>query len=131
MANDSAPYGPLSQSVAVNITILDVNDNAPSFDQSYKVVLPQNAEIGQSVVSVHATDKDSGSNGAVYYSLTSNNQTALNFANQYFQINPQTGLITVSKQLTPSLQTLILTVTATDLGTPPLSGQGKPYETCN
>lgn len=52
---------PLSSTVSVYINVVDVNDNAPLFDpMSYSNELYENATVGTSVVTVTATDLDSG-----------------------------------------------------------------------
>jgi hypothetical protein len=124
-ANDSAPYGPRSQLVAVNVTVIDVNDNSPIFDQFlYKVTVSLNIAVGQSVVSVHASDADSGLNSQLTYNLSDVDQPSQANMAQYFTIGPSTGLITVARTLPASFTSCVLTVTATDQGTPPLSGKG-------
>ena len=52
----------LSSTVTVYFNVLDLNDNAPLFDpMSYNDELYENATIGSSVITVSATDQDSGS----------------------------------------------------------------------
>ncbi|XP_067900190.1 protocadherin gamma-C5-like isoform X2 [Heterodontus francisci] len=54
------------------ITVLDVDDNWPVFDQAvYKVKLPENVPIGTLVIKLNATDLDEGSNGDISYSFSS------------------------------------------------------------
>jgi len=49
---------------------MDVNDNAPVFDQfPYKADIAQDFPVGGLVVTVNAVDKDAGDNGHVYYAL--------------------------------------------------------------
>ena len=59
----------------VVITVSDLNDNTPSFDHS-----PYSAEVtegsdskGRTVVTVRATDDDSGVNKEIVYSIKSGN----------------------------------------------------------
>lgn len=58
-------------SARVNIKLLDMNDNAPIFDQSsYKFNVNENATIGTKIGEVAATDKDYGIYGEIEYSIT-------------------------------------------------------------
>ncbi|XP_025754797.1 protocadherin gamma-C3-like [Oreochromis niloticus] len=55
----------------IDINVLDVNDNAPVFNQSvYKATVIENAAKGTNIVTVNATDADSGSNGYITYSIS-------------------------------------------------------------
>ncbi|XP_016426500.1 protocadherin beta-3-like [Sinocyclocheilus rhinocerous] len=59
---------PRSGTVAIHVTVLDANDNAPVFSQTvYKVSLPENSPLDTVVVTVSATDADEGQNGEVTY----------------------------------------------------------------
>ncbi|XP_016417023.1 protocadherin beta-15-like [Sinocyclocheilus rhinocerous] len=59
---------PRSGTVAIYITVLDANDNAPVFSQDiYKVSLPENSPVDTVLVTVSATDADEGQNGEVTY----------------------------------------------------------------
>ncbi|XP_036433667.1 protocadherin beta-16-like [Colossoma macropomum] len=61
---------PRSGTVAIHVTVLDANDNAPVFSQSvYKVSLPENSPLDTVVVTVGATDSDDGVNGEVMYAF--------------------------------------------------------------
>ncbi|XP_055588864.1 protein dachsous-like, partial [Uranotaenia lowii] len=61
---------PLRGLMTVNITIQDVNDNQPIFNQSrYFATVPENATIGTTVLQVYATDQDAGDNGLVEYAI--------------------------------------------------------------
>lgn len=51
----------LSTTITVYCNVLDLNDNAPSFDpMSYSNEIYENIPIGKDVVTVSATDIDSG-----------------------------------------------------------------------
>ncbi|XP_052005338.1 protocadherin beta-15-like [Xyrauchen texanus] len=61
---------PRSGTVAIHVTVLDANDNAPVFSQAvYKVSLPENSPVDTVVVTVSATDADEGQNGEVIYAF--------------------------------------------------------------
>ncbi|XP_051275384.1 protocadherin gamma-B7-like [Dicentrarchus labrax] len=60
-----------SGTVNINIIVLDANDNPPVFNQSvYKATVIENAARGTNIVTVNATDADSGSNGYITYSIS-------------------------------------------------------------
>ncbi|XP_065131399.1 protocadherin beta-15-like [Paramisgurnus dabryanus] len=62
---------PRSGTVAIHVTVLDANDNAPVFSQAvYKVSLPENSAVDTLVVTVTATDADEGQNGEVTYAFS-------------------------------------------------------------
>ena len=99
------------------IDLLDLNDNAPQFtDQGSPIHVAENQPSEITVVRVVADDLDSGLNARVEYSLSEE-------AQQYFAIDSQTGTITTrvtfNREANSSFE---VSVTATDLGTPPLSG---------
>jgi hypothetical protein len=64
----------LNETVTVNITILDVNDNNPIFGSSaYSISVPEDAPIGFSFLTISATDADIEQNSKVTYSIVSGN----------------------------------------------------------
>lgn len=87
---------PLKGSMIVNITIQDMNDNQPIFNQSrYFATVPENATIGTSVLQVLATDTDAGDNGKITYSINRRQSDR----DYMFQIDPKTGVISVNRPL--------------------------------
>ncbi|KAL1509863.1 hypothetical protein ABEB36_004537 [Hypothenemus hampei] len=109
-AQDSGQH-PLSSTLTVYCNVLDLNDNTPVFDpMSYSNEIFENTTVGSSVVTVSATDLDSGENGRIDYSIISGDP------NGDFEIFPN-GTISTRQILdreTISLYNLI--VTATDRG---------------
>lgn len=108
---------PLTGSMRLNITIVDTNDNTPTFNQSrYFAQVKENATIGTSILQVFATDLDSGDNGHISYHIDrSRDQLGM------FDVNPQTGNIYVNKQLDYEKQsTYEVIVVAKDNGSHPL-----------
>ena len=74
------------------INIVNLNDNRPQFNPpQYAEDLEENTAIGTTVVTVSATDADSGSFGVVTYSITSGN------FQDSFLIDSTSGLITTSR----------------------------------
>lgn len=54
----------------VTVDVLDVNDNAPTFEQeSYTAVIPENAPTNVSVVNITASDPDEGEGGTIYFDI--------------------------------------------------------------
>ncbi|CAH0559984.1 unnamed protein product [Brassicogethes aeneus] len=109
---------PLRGEMTVNITIQDVNDNQPIFNQSrYFATVPENATIGTIVLQVFATDNDAGENGQVEYSINRRQSDKDNM----FRIDSTTGMISVNKPLdfeTKELHELV--IVAKDHGLQPL-----------
>ncbi|XP_029020946.1 protocadherin beta-16-like isoform X27 [Betta splendens] len=81
---------PMSGTMQIFVTVLDANDNAPTFIKSlYRAKILENSPKGTSVTTVSATDKDIGSNGEVSYMIASSKH----FLSEIFQINSKTGEI--------------------------------------
>jgi hypothetical protein len=79
------------------VTVTDINDNLPSFDQleySAKVSedLPENSEV----LRVFAYDFDDGENSRLTYSFTSTDPKF----EEFFRIDPKTGVFHLKKKLT-------------------------------
>ncbi|XP_058506518.1 protocadherin Fat 4-like [Solea solea] len=105
---------PLSSSCMLSISILDENDNSPSFPKSsLSVDVLENMRIGELVASVTATDADSGQNADITYSITATNNHGT------FSISPNTGSIFLVKRLDFETQSFYkLNITAKDNGRP-------------
>ncbi|XP_050924337.1 protocadherin gamma-A3-like [Lates calcarifer] len=85
-----------SGTVNIDVTVLDANDNAPVFNQSvYKASVMENTMRGTNIITVNATDADSGSNGVIVYSLSKMKGSAADI----FSIDENTGTISVSGQI--------------------------------
>nr|XP_029134921.1 protocadherin beta-16-like [Labrus bergylta] len=82
-----------SGTVNIDVTVLDANDNAPIFNQSvYKASVMENTMKGSRIITVNATDADSGSNGLISYSLSKTKGSAADI----FSIDEKTGTISVN-----------------------------------
>ncbi|XP_029797054.1 protocadherin beta-13-like [Suricata suricatta] len=87
---------PRSGTVQINIEVMDVNDNAPKFEQPlYRVQVSEDSPIGFLIVTVSATDADIGVHGEISYSLFQASEEIC----KTFEINPMTGEIRLKKQL--------------------------------
>ena len=70
-ANDGGTPS-LSSHVIVAINVTDANDNVPTFNQKeYSAVIRENAQIGEKVIEIIATDGDSPQFGTITYELRS------------------------------------------------------------
>ncbi|KRT84259.1 Cadherin, partial [Oryctes borbonicus] len=81
-----------ASSVAVEITLLDANDNNPTFipNNIYEFNITTDARIGDPVGQIHAIDPDLGRNGMVIYNIKSAGNIS-----EPFKIDPRTGRISV------------------------------------
>ncbi|XP_041929635.1 protocadherin 2 gamma 28 isoform X35 [Alosa sapidissima] len=83
---------PKTGTVAIHVTVLDANDNAPVFSQElYTAALPENTPVGTAVVTVSAVDADTGANGEVTYEFIRISEKA----RKAFSLNEKTGEIMV------------------------------------
>ncbi|XP_067121913.1 cadherin-23-like isoform X2 [Centruroides vittatus] len=87
-------------SALVTIEILDENDNTPQFiDAPYTAEIKEHEPNGTFVIKINATDADSGEKGTVYFKLSD-----LDNDDHYFQMEKETGKITVLKDLDREIQ---------------------------
>ncbi|XP_024919194.1 protocadherin gamma-A4-like isoform X14 [Cynoglossus semilaevis] len=85
-----------SGTVTIEITVLDVNDNTPVFNQSlYTTSVVENAAKGTYLTTVAASDADTGSNGIVTYTFSSVKGKSA----EMFDIDSLTGKITVAENI--------------------------------
>lgn len=114
MAQDSSTTEPRAAAVNFTITVVDVNDNSPTFEHStFTVNIPDRIKTGQFVFGAKAVDFDSGVNSKIVYSISGKD------ANK-FSINLNTGVIKTAEELSLGGQTadkiFNLIITATDQG---------------
>ncbi|XP_012604418.2 protocadherin beta-12 [Microcebus murinus] len=109
-----------------NITVLvsDVNDNAPAFSQSsYTLFVPENNSPALHIGSVSATDRDSGSNAQVTYSLLPPRDPHLPLAS-LVSINADNGQLFALRSLDfEALRAFEFRVGAADRGSPALRSE--------
>lgn len=117
-ATDSGVSRIFSGDVDVNITVLDVNDNPPIFEQAvYTSETFLESTTNVVVKTVSATDLDININAEIVYSLSSD-------CRDYFEID-SAGEITITGSLDyeySSETSFNCTIIATDRGYPPLQG---------
>uniref|UniRef100_A0A6Q2Z885 Cadherin EGF LAG seven-pass G-type receptor 1a n=1 Tax=Esox lucius TaxID=8010 RepID=A0A6Q2Z885_ESOLU len=100
----------MSSSASVAVTVVDVNDNVPTFTQRlYSLKMNEDAAVGTSVLALSAIDRDA--NSVVTYQISSGN------TRNRFAITSQTaaGVITLALPLDYKQERqYVLTVTASD-----------------
>lgn len=86
-----------SGTAQITVQVLDVNDNAPTFDHTtYKVKVPENTPVGAVLLRVNASDPDEGPNGETQYSFGVHTSDSVR---RLFALDPRTGEVRVSGAL--------------------------------
>ncbi|XP_075902604.1 protocadherin gamma-A11-like isoform X46 [Nelusetta ayraudi] len=113
---------PLSSSKTVHLSVADVNDNPPVFEeQSYSAYVSENNKPGSTLCSVTARDPDWRQNGTVIYSLLPGEVNGAPVSS-YVSVNGDTGVIHAVRSFDyEQLRSLKVHVMARDNGSPPLS----------
>ena len=109
----------LCNNATVTVTLLDVNDNDPQFDQSNVTLSIRQLHLVNTLIGVFiAQDQDTGRNAELRYSLQAN------ITEQLFQINPITGSLMNIHPISDEFinGSIELIVTAEDQGVPSRSG---------
>lgn len=122
IATDQAPGGQQkSSSVEVSITVLDDNDDVPTFTVAggQQLSIREDAVVGSVLVELADTvsDNDVGRNGQLKFSIVSGNE---DFA---FSLDPWTGVVSLGRELDYETDPLTydLSFGVADLGDPPLT----------
>ncbi|EDW54213.1 GM18105 [Drosophila sechellia] len=107
----------MSDESRVVIVVTGENLDTPRFRvNSYQVIVPENEPVGSTILTVGATDGDTGPNGMLRYSISGGNER------QDFSVDERTGGIVIQQQLDYDLiQEYHLNITVQDLGYHPLS----------
>lgn len=97
-------------SVAVEITLLDANDNNPTFipNNIYEFNVTTDTRVGDPVGQIHAIDPDLARNGMVIYTIKDAANTSAPF-----KIDPRTGRISITEAPLPIGRHLLF-IEATD-----------------
>ncbi|XP_066445310.1 protocadherin gamma-B7-like [Eleutherodactylus coqui] len=113
---------PLSTNKTIQLTISDVNDNAPVFERmKYTVYVIENNQPGTSIQSILASDLDEGDNGKITYSIVNSNIDNIPVSS-YVSINSMTGVLYAQRSFDyEQLREFQFRVMAKDSGSPPLS----------
>ncbi|XP_049324673.1 protocadherin beta-7-like [Astyanax mexicanus] len=113
---------PLSSFKTIHLSISDVNDNSPSFEQlSHSAYVAENNKPGISICSVAARDPDWRQNGTVLYSLVSSEVNGVPVSS-FLSVNADTGVIHAVRSFDyEQFRSFKVQVVARDNGSPPLS----------
>ncbi|CAB1337117.1 unnamed protein product [Coregonus sp. 'balchen'] len=113
---------PLSSSKTIQLSVADVNDNPPVFEeQSYSAHVTENNQPGSSVCSVTARDPDWRQNGTVIYSLLPGEVNGVPVSS-FLSVNGDTGVIHAVRSFDyEQFRSFKVQVVARDNGSPPLS----------
>ena len=105
----------LSGTLDIDVVVLDANDNNPKFDNStYDITAREDTPIGSVILRVHASDRDTGPNAALLYSLT--DQTKKKFGN-IFGVKNRSGEVYLKGPLDFETEQIYqLTIAANDQG---------------
>eukprot|EP00117_Sycon_ciliatum_P033550 scpid247/ scgid25797/ Protocadherin Fat 4; Cadherin family member 14; FAT tumor suppressor homolog 4; Fat-like cadherin protein FAT-J len=114
-ASDGAPGSlQLSSTTTLSVTVININDNTPTFSQPiYAVSLALSTGIGSPVTQVSCSDKDSGASSsaaAATYAITGGNTDGA------FSLNSTSGVVTVQSSLLSLPGAFVITVQCTDMG---------------
>ena len=122
-ASDGGKYDRRSERTRVQVTIGDINDNSPVFQEvPYRVNITMGMSSGAHVLTVVADDKDFGLNSKVSYRLS---QASDAKALELFRIEESSGQIKTRQSLgTDSVGYHNLKVVASDHGNTPRSATG-------
>ncbi|XP_071382564.1 protocadherin beta-15-like [Centroberyx affinis] len=114
---------PLSSSKVVQLSVADVNDNPPVFEeQSYSAYVTENNKPGSTLCSVTARDPDWRQNGTVIYSLLPGDVNGAPVSS-YLSVNGDTGVLHAVRSFDyEQFRSFKVHVMARDNGSPPLSG---------
>ncbi|XP_027711040.1 protocadherin beta-2-like [Vombatus ursinus] len=105
---------PKSGTIQVRILVVDINDNVPVFTQSqYEVQIPENSSIGCKVVTISATDLDTGNNADISYTFLHASENI----RKTFQLTEKSGELYLKQKLDFELmQYYAIDIQATDGG---------------
>ncbi|XP_039474219.1 protocadherin gamma-A11-like isoform X23 [Oreochromis aureus] len=112
----------LSSSKCVQLSVADINDNPPVFEeQSYNAYVSENNKPGSTLCSVSARDPDWRQNGTVVYSLLAGEVNGAPVSS-YLSVNGDTGVMHAVRSFDyEQFRSFKVHVMARDNGSPPLS----------
>uniref|UniRef100_A0A5S6QN81 Cadherin domain-containing protein n=1 Tax=Trichuris muris TaxID=70415 RepID=A0A5S6QN81_TRIMR len=110
-----------------SIKVLDVNDNAPTFDQQiYQFSIPLGSTPGTTIGRITAVDRDSEENGRVTYRLLEDENSDRKRKTPHCGIYPDSGILYINETISQSAKyapLFKLVVEASDNGNPPRSSR--------
>ncbi|KAL8221042.1 UNVERIFIED_CONTAM: Cadherin EGF LAG seven-pass G-type receptor 1 [Gekko kuhli] len=100
---------PLKASVDIQVTVLDINDNPPVFEQDeFDIFVKENSPVGSIVTRISAVDPDEGTNAQIMYQIVEGNIP------EVFQLDLLNGDLTALMDLDYESQTeYVIVVQAT------------------
>uniref|UniRef100_A0A1I7ZMK7 Cadherin-like protein n=1 Tax=Steinernema glaseri TaxID=37863 RepID=A0A1I7ZMK7_9BILA len=105
----------MSSKALIEINLIDVNDNAPQFDQEhYNITILETVDIPSVIAKLSAQDQDIGDNGKVHYSIVASSTSA-------FSIDYRSGELSVLRKPDPRFSPIMLVMRAKDSAQPALS----------
>ena len=115
IANNSLSSRNFHSNVTVNITMIDLNDQHPSFNATYvDIYIPENSTIASAVHIITAVDLDLRAGGEVSYAIIAGNDE------EVFNLNA-TGVLSITETLDYETKSLYsIAVQACDNGVEPL-----------
>ncbi len=107
---------PLSSNITIMVQVEDSNDNGPQFSEAeYNVSVSENTNVGEAILQLIASDRDSGENGRLGFTIVDGNELGT------FGLNSSTGVLSLTETLDYEAVTLYtLQVAASDFGTFPM-----------
>ncbi|XP_068182216.1 protocadherin beta-15-like [Antennarius striatus] len=113
---------PLSSSKSLHLSVADINDNPPVFEeQSYSAYVSENNKAGSTLCSVTARDPDWRQNGTVIYSVLAGEVNGAPVSS-YVSVNGDTGVIHAVRSFDyEHMRSFQVHLMARDNGSPPLS----------
>nr|XP_008517939.1 PREDICTED: protocadherin gamma-C4 [Equus przewalskii] len=88
---------PRSGTAELRVSVLDVNDNAPAFQQSsYRISVLESAPAGMLLIQLNASDPDLGPSGNVTFSFSGHTPDRVR---NLFSLHPTTGKLTLQGPL--------------------------------
>ena len=115
---------PMSSQALISVNIVDENDNSPVFNlTTYTTSIPENTTNRTLVLTVSATDADSGTNARFTYHIVTNSDTLPFSSEPLFVVNQVTGDILLNGNVDAEIQSeLSFVVEARDMGSPSRTG---------
>ncbi|XP_022252382.1 fat-like cadherin-related tumor suppressor homolog [Limulus polyphemus] len=109
--------------VLVEVTVIDINDNAPVFvNLPYYAVVLIEAQPGDMIYKVQAVDKDLGLNKFITYKLERERSNT-----DIFAVDSRLGDVRLQRSIMTDIKEYSLVITGVDGGNPPLSSEATVY----
>ncbi|XP_053319443.1 protocadherin gamma-C5-like isoform X41 [Spea bombifrons] len=106
----------------IHVIVLDLNDNAPTFEKSlFKISVLENVPLNTVLLQLNATDLDEGANSEIEYSFNEHTPDSIK---RLLSLNPKSGIISTSGAIDyEELNSFEISVRAKDKGVPEMEGR--------